>query len=163
MTAFDYVFLGVLAFSAVIGMWRGLVSEVMALVAWLAALVAAWRYSENAAGVFAGVIVEPLWRQVAGGALVVVGVLLLAALLRYLLRQLLRAAGLGATDRFFGALFGLARGLAVALVVVLIVGLAGESREPWWAGAMFSPPLEAAVIAAKPWLPDGVAEKIRFR
>ena len=48
-------------------------------------------------------------RQVAGGALVVVGVLILAALLRYLLRELLRAAGLGATDRFFGALFGIAR------------------------------------------------------
>ena len=163
MTVFDYVFLGVLAFSAAIGMWRGLVSEVMALVAWLAALIAAWRYSETAAEVFTGLIVEPLWRQVAGGALVVVGVLLLAALVRYLLRQLLRAAGLGATDRFFGALFGLARGLAVALVVVLIGGLAGVSREPWWTKAMFSAPLEAAVIAAKPWLPDVVAEKIRFR
>ena len=104
-----------------------------------------------------------MWRQVAGGALVVVGVLILAALIRYLLRELLRAAGLGATDRFFGALFGIARGLAIAFVVVLIGGLAGVSREPWWSQALFSPPMESAVIAAKPWLPAEVADKIRFR
>lgn len=163
MTVFDYVFLGLLAFSALIGMWRGLVSEVMAVLAWVAALFAAWRYNEEAAGVFAGMIVEPMWRQVAGGALVVVGVLILAALLRYLLRELLRAAGLGATDRFFGALFGIARGLAVAFVVVLIGGLAGVSKEPWWRDALFAAPLESAVIAAKPWLPVEVADKIRFR
>ncbi len=163
MTVFDYVFLGVLAFSALIGMWRGLVSEVMAVLAWVAALFVAWRYSAQAAQVFEGLIVEPVWRQVAGGALIVVGVLILVALLRYLLRELLRAAGLGPTDRFFGALFGIARGLAVAFVVVLIGGLAGISREPWWAQSFFAPPLESAVIAAKPWLPDAVAEKIRFR
>ncbi|ENO90154.1 CvpA family protein [Thauera linaloolentis] len=163
MTAFDYVFLGILGLSAAVGMWRGLVSEVMAVLAWVVALLAAWRYNEQAAQVFTGLIAEPLWRQVAGGALVVVGVLILVALVRYLLRQLLRAAGLGAADRFFGALFGIARGMLVALVVVLIGGLAGLSREPWWTQALFSPPLETAVIAAKPWLPDVVADKIRFR
>ena len=108
-------------------------------------------------------IVEPLWRQLAGAALVVVGVLILAALIRYLLRQLLQAAGLGATDRFFGALFGIARGLLVAVVVVLIGGVAGLSQAPWWTQALFSPPLEMAVVAAKPWLPAVVADKIRFR
>ncbi len=163
MTVFDYVFLAVLGLSAAVGMWRGLVSEVMALLAWVVALFAAWRYNEEAAAVFSGLIADAFWRQAAGAALVVVGVLLLAALLRYLLRQLLRAAGLGATDRFFGAVFGIARGLVVAFVVVLIGGLVGVSREPWWSQALFSPPMETAVLAAKPWLPEAVAEKVRFR
>ncbi len=163
MTVFDYVFLAILGLSALVGLWRGLISEVMAVIAWMVALFAAWRYNEQAAEVFVGLIVEPLWRQVAGAALVVFGVLILAALIRYLLRQLLQAAGLGATDRFFGALFGIARGLLVAVVVVLIGGLAGLSQAPWWTQALFSPPLEMAVVAAKPWLPAVVADKIRFR
>tara|TARA_R110001583_G_scaffold31978_5_gene109306 strand:+ start:27683 stop:28174 length:492 start_codon:yes stop_codon:yes gene_type:complete len=163
MTVFDYVFLAVLGLSAAVGLWRGLVSEVMALVAWLAALLAAWRYSGEAAGLLSGIIGDPAWRQIAGFAAIVVVVLLLAAFLRFLLRELLKAAGLGATDRFFGALFGLARGLAITFAVVLIGGLVGVSREPWWANAMFSPPLETAVIAAKPWLPDAVADRVRFR
>lgn len=163
MTVFDYVFLAVLGLSAAVGLWRGLVSEVMALVAWLAALFAAWRYADEVAGLLDGVIAEPAWRQIAGFALIFVLVLLLAAFLRFLLRELLRAAGLGATDRFFGALFGLARGLVISVAVVLIGGLVGISREPWWANAMFSPPLETAVIAAKPWLPEAVADRVRFR
>ena len=77
MTVFDYVFLAVLGLSAAIGMWRGLVSEVMAVLAWVAALFAAWRYNEEAAQVFSGLIAEPMWRQVAGGALVVFGVCLI--------------------------------------------------------------------------------------
>lgn len=163
MTVFDYVFLAVLGLSAAVGLWRGLVSEIMALVAWLAALFAAWRYADEAADLLGSVIAEPAWRQIAGFALIFVVVLLLAAFLRFLLRELLRAAGLGATDRFFGALFGLARGLVISLAVVLIGGLVGISREPWWASAIFSPPLETAVIAAKPWLPEAVADRVRFR
>ncbi len=163
MTVFDYVFLGLLALSAAVGMWRGLVSEVIALLAWVLALVAAWVYAGEVAAMFAGLIVEPLWRQVAGFATIFVGVLLIAAALRFLLRELLRAAGLGPADRFFGTLFGLARGVAIAFVVVLVGGLTGVVREPWWANSVFAPPLETAVISAKPWLPDAVADRIRFR
>jgi membrane protein required for colicin V production len=163
MTGFDYAVLAVLALSAAIGLWRGLVSEVMALVAWVLALFLAWHYSAAAAELFSGMIVEPAWRQVAGFALIFVAVLLLAMLVRFLLRELLRAIGLGPVDRMFGALFGLVRGLAIVFVVVLLGGMVGISREPWWSNALLAPPLETAVIASKPWLPEAVANRIRFR
>ncbi|MGL1832826.1 CvpA family protein [Rhodocyclaceae bacterium SMB388] len=163
MTVFDYIFLGILALSAAVGLWRGLVSEIIALLAWVLALGVGWLYSARVATMLAGVIAEPVWRQVAAFALLFVGVLLIAAVLRFLLRELLRAAGLGPADRFFGTLFGLARGVAIAIVLVLFGGLVGIAAEPWWTNALFAPPLETAVIAAKPWLPDAVAERIRFR
>ena len=59
MTVFDYVLLAVLVLSAAVGMWRGLVSEVMALVAWMLALFLAWQYADEAAALLDGVIVEP--------------------------------------------------------------------------------------------------------
>jgi len=163
MTVFDYLFLGLLAISALVGLWRGLVSEVIALVGWIAALLAAWLYAADVAPLLGGIISQEHWRHVAAFALVFVGVLLIAACLRFLLRELLRAAGLGSVDRFFGTLFGFARGLLIALVLVVVGGLTGMTREPWWAESLFAPPLETAVIAAKPWLPEVVAERIRFR
>lgn len=163
MTVFDYILLGLLVISAAIGMWRGFVSEVIALLAWVVALAASWFYASAAADLLAGLINDPMWRQIAGFALIFVGVLLIAAALRYLLRELLRAAGLGPADRLFGTLFGVARGIAIALVLVLVGGLMGVAREAWWADSLFAPPLETAVIAAKPWLPDSVADKVRFR
>lgn len=163
MTVFDYIFIGILVLSAAVGMWRGLVSEVVSLLAWIVALAAGWMYATQVSTLLDGVIAEPAWRQIAAFALIFVGVLLIAALLRFLLRELLRAAGLGAVDRFFGTLFGLTRGVAIAFVLVLFGGLVGMAREPWWADALLSPPLETAVIAAKPWLPDAVAQRVRFR
>jgi membrane protein required for colicin V production len=163
MTAFDYVFLSILGLSAIVGLWRGLVSEIMALLAWGLAILAAWRYSGVAARLLEQVILDPTWRTAAAVALVVIAVLLLASLVRLLLRQLLRAAGLGGTDRFLGALFGIVRGLAITFVAVLLGGLLGVSQEPWWEQAFFAPPLETAVVAAKPWLPDAVADRVHFR
>lgn len=164
MTVFDYTFLSILGLSALLGLWRGLVSEIMAVASWVLALLAAWRYADVAAELLNGVIGNSSWRMVAAFALIVIAVLLLASLLRYLLRSLLRAAGLGATDRFFGTLFGIVRGLAIALLAVSGGGMIDNMpREPWWEQALFAPPLETAVIAAKPWMPDAVAEKIHFR
>jgi membrane protein required for colicin V production len=163
MTVFDYVLLAIVVLSALVGLWRGLVSEVVALLAWIVALGAAWLYASDVASMLGSYIAEPAWRQVAGFALIFVGVLLLAAILRFLLRELLRAAGLGPADRMFGTLFGVARGLAIAFVLVLVGGMLGMAKEPWWAGSLFAPPLETAVIASKPWLPEVVAERIRFR
>ncbi len=162
MTVFDYVFLTIVGISALVGMWRGLVSEVIALAAWFVALLAAWMYASSFSSMLGSVIADPGWRHVASFALIFVGVLLLAAVFRFLIRELLRAVGLGAVDRFFGTLFGVTRGVAIAFVLVLIGGLAGMAAEPWWQQALFAAPLETAVVAAKPWLPEVVAEKIRF-
>ncbi|MDR1462140.1 MAG: CvpA family protein [Azoarcus sp.] len=164
MTAFDYAFLAILGLSAFVGLWRGLVSEIMALVAWGLAMTAAWRFSGDAERLLESEIANPNWRIVAAFASVIIAVLLLMAVVRWLLRQLIRAAGLGASDRFFGTIFGIARGLAIAFVAVLLGGLLpGLPREPWWEQAFFAPPLETAVIAAKPWMPDTVANNISFR
>lgn len=163
MTVFDYVLLAIVAMSALVGLWRGLISEVVALLAWIVALGAAWLYATDVAVIFEGRIEEPAWRQVAGFALIFIGVLLLAAVLRFLLRELLRMAGMGPVDRMFGTFFGIARGLAIAFVLVLVGGMLGMAKEPWWADSLLAPPLETAVVASKPWLPDVVAERIRFR
>lgn len=163
MTVLDYVLLVIVVLSALVGLWRGLVSEVVALLAWVAALGAAWLYASEVAVMLETHIAEPAWRQVAGFALIFVGVLLLAAVLRFLLRELLRAAGLGPADRMFGTFFGIARGLAIAFVLVLVGGMLGMAKEPWWENSLFAPPLETAVVASKRWLPDVVAERIRFR
>ncbi|MDR2014210.1 MAG: CvpA family protein [Azoarcus sp.] len=164
MTVFDYVFLSVLALSATLGLWRGLVSEILGLLAWVLALVVAGRYVDVAALQFENMFGDSRLRVVAAFALIFFAVLLLASLVKFLLRKLLRAAGLGAIDRFFGAVFGAVRGFVIALVVVWIGGLVGMSRESWWEQALFAPPLENVVNVAKSWLPgvDSVIDSIHL-
>ena len=164
MTAFDYVVVAIVAASVLLGVWRGVVGEVIALVAWVLAFFAAkWWGDEVARVVFAGVITDPALRIVAAWVAVFVVVLLLMALLRLAVRGLLKALGLSPTDRLLGVIFGLARGLLIVLVLVAVGGMLSMAKERWWSDAYFSAPLETAVLAGKPWLPPEVAKRIRFR
>jgi membrane protein required for colicin V production len=162
MTAFDYVVIAIVAASVLLGIWRGVVGEIIALVAWVLAFVAArWWGAEVAQFVFSG-IADPALRIVAAWVAVFVVVLLLMALLRLAVRGLLKALGLSPTDRLLGVIFGLARGLLIVLVLVAVGGMTTVTKEKWWSDAYFSAPLETAVLASKPWLPPEVAKRIRF-
>ena len=163
MTAFDYAVLAIVAASILLGAWRGLVSEVLALAAWVVALLAGRALAPEMAPVFGEWLQEPALRYAAAFVAIVVAVLVAAALLRLALSKLLRAIGLGPLDRFLGAVFGVARGVLVVLLCVLIGGLTVLPQQAWWRQAWLAPPLETAVLAAKPWLPAAVAKRIRYR
>lgn len=163
MTVFDYSFLALVGLMTLVGLWRGLVSEVLALVTWVAAFLLARTFAGEVGGLLGGVIADAFGRQVAGFALIFIVVLLLSGVVRFLLRELLKVAGLGFSDRLLGGCFGLAKGIFIALVLVMLGGMAGAARASWWESAYFAPPLETAVVAVKPWLPEAIAKRIRFR
>jgi membrane protein required for colicin V production len=163
VTPFDYAVAGVIVLSLLFGLWRGVVSEILALLAWVAAFVASRTWAAPAGDLVASGMAEPVWRQVAGFISIFVAVLILFALARWLLSLLLQAVGLRPLDRVLGAVFGVARGLLVVWVVVLLAGFTALPQQAWWKQAILSPPLETAVLAVRPWLPPDLAKRIRYR
>lgn len=163
MTAFDYVVLTVIGLSALVGVWRGLVSEILALVAWVAAFLVARASALEVAAKLSGQIAEPGIRLAVAYVLVLFGVLLVFAIARMLISLLLKAAGLGLLDRSLGAAFGVLRGVLAVWMVVLVAGMTPLPKADWWRDAMLAPPLETVVIAVKPWLPVEAAKRIQFR
>jgi len=163
LTAFDWMVLAVIAFSSLLGMWRGLASEVLALLAWIAAFIAARAWGGMVADLLTGLLQDPAMRQMAGFVGVFVTTMLLFSVARLVFSRLLRAVGLGLVDRFLGTLFGILRGLLIVFTVVLLCGMTDLPRQAWWREAYLAPPLETSVIALKPWLPPQVAQRIRYR
>jgi membrane protein required for colicin V production len=163
MTAFDYAVLTVLGMSVLLGLWRGVVSEILALAAWVVAFLAARAEAAEVANWLAPQIAEPALRLAAAYALVVVAVLAVFSIARLVLKLLLKAVGLGLLDRMLGAAFGALRGLLVVLVAVMVAGMTPLPKMEWWREARLAPPLETAVLAAKPWLPADAAKRIRYR
>ena len=163
MTAFDYAVLAVMAASVLLGLWRGVVSEILALAAWVVAFFVARAEAAAVANWLAQQIAEPGMRLAAAYVLIFVGVLLVFTLARMLISLMLKAAGLGLLDRLLGAAFGVLRGILVVLVAVLVAGMTPLPRADGWRDAVLAPPLETAVLAAKPWLPADAAKRIRFR
>jgi membrane protein required for colicin V production len=163
MTAFDYAVIGVIAASLLLGWWRGVVGEVLALAAWVAAFIAAKLFAATVAVWLPERVVGQEIRLIVAWVVVIVGVLLLFAIARYLIKLLLKAVGLGWLDRLLGASFGILRGLLIVLVIVMVAGLTPLPKTTWWTEAMLSPPLETVVIAAKPWMPQELARRIGYR
>ncbi len=163
MTAFDYAVLTVISASVLLGLWRGVMSEILAIAAWIVAFLVARVMAGEVANWLSGQIAEPGLRLAVAYILVFVGVLLVFAIARMLISLLLKAVGLGLLDRLLGASFGVLRGILVVLVAVLVAGMTPLPKAEWWRDAMLAPPLETAVIAAKPWLPADAAKRIRYR
>ena len=162
MTGFDYVVLGIVGVSLIFGLWRGVVGEIIALAAWILAVVAAVHFGAQVGTlVFAG-LSDPALRTLAGCVVLFIGVLLVMALVRMLIRSMVKALGLSVSDRILGMLFGLVRGLLVCMVLVGLGGMTSAPTQAWWRQSTLAAPLETAVLAIKPWLPDDLAKRIRF-
>lgn len=163
MTAFDYCVLAVVAVSLLLGISRGLISEILALLAWVVAFFAARLWAQPVGDHLLAELSDPLWRPLAGFVTVFIVVLIAFALLRWLIGLLLKATGLQPLDRMLGAVFGALRGVAIMLILVLLAGLTPLPQQSWWRQAMFAPPLETGALAAKPWLPTELAKRIHYR
>lgn len=162
MTVFDYVVIGVIAVSLVLGLWRGVVGELIALAAWVLAVFAAAEFGNQVAQMLYQGIADPSVRTLAGCVTIFVGVLVLMALVRMAVKSLVKALGLSVSDRLLGLVFGLARGVLICMVLVALGGMTSAPQQLWWKSATLSGPLQTAVLVAKPWLPDDLAKRIRF-
>lgn len=154
MTGFDYIVLAILGVSALLGMIRGLIKEVLSLVAFAVAVGAALWWGASASAALSGYIANGLVRTALGYGGVFVIVLLLVGLLNITLSGLVERTGLTPADHGLGAVFGLARG---ALIIFVLVGLAGHTELPaeaWWREARLSGAVVGAVQQAGAVLPS---------
>ncbi|HSX60973.1 MAG TPA: CvpA family protein [Tahibacter sp.] len=158
----DYCILGVLALSVLIGLWRGLVAEVMALACWAAAFWVAWMFGEKLAAQFTSVDV-PSVRLLLGYGLCFIGVLVAGALVAFIVRKLVAGSGLSGTDRLLGMFFGLARGLALVMIAVLLLGFTPFPRDPWWQESRLMPGFQNGAEWLSARLPESVSKHLDYR
>ena len=162
MTAFDYAVLLIVGASILLSVMRGLVREVLALLAWVAAFWLATAYTVDIARLLPAAVPTQSVRLLAAFVILFLGALLLMSLVSMSIAELVKNLGLGVMDKTLGGAFGLLRGLLVVMILVLLAGLTALPRQGFWRSAMFSAPLEALALNIKPWLPDEFAKRISF-
>lgn len=162
MTVFDYVVIGVVGLSLLFGLWRGVVGEIIALLAWGLGIFAAIEFGTLVGKMLFAGMSDPAIQALAGCVVIFVSVLVLMSLVRLALRSVIKALGLTVSDRLLGMIFGVARGVLVVMVLVALGGMTTAPKQSWWKEATLSAPLETAVLVARQWLPDDLAKRIRF-
>jgi membrane protein required for colicin V production len=160
MATVDIALIAVLAASVIVGLARGLVFEVLSLVGWVVAYVAAQCLAtEVAPHVPVGRPGSAVNYAAAFGATFVL-VLVVWAILARLVRLLIHATPLSAIDRVLGAGFGLLRGLMLLMVVATVVALTPWSRSTAWQSSQGASWLKEALAQLKPVLPEDVARHL---
>lgn len=161
MTAFDYTMIAILGVSMALGVWRGLVYEVLSLAGWPIAFVMSRMFSADAVPLMP--FAEETLRLAAAYAAVFVASLIVWSILVWLFSKLVRAIGLGWLDSVLGAVFGVVRAGLVALVLVWLGGLTAIPEQPFWRDARTSAGAEEIALKTKGWLPDQFAQRIHYR
>lgn len=154
MIALDWILLGIGAASALWGLMRGLVREVLSVVGWVASFWLAQVYAPQMGEWLPLSDSADSLRYLAGFVLVFLIVLVAFALLSTVLRKLASAAGLGPLDRALGVLFGALRGWLLLLSLTIVVHLAKWQDHPQWQTSVLAQALQGHLHTLRPLLPD---------
>jgi membrane protein required for colicin V production len=157
----DGVILGVLALSVLIGLFRGLVAELLSLVIWIAAFWFTWAFGPVVSMYLEHAITMPTARKAVAYSICFVVVLIVGALVRFMMRRLLWSSGLSGIDRLFGTVFGFLRGVLIVAVLVFMVGLTGFTREPWWQQSTLAPQFQGVAAWLGQAIPANVPASVR--
>jgi membrane protein required for colicin V production len=153
LTAVDWILLAVLGLSFLLGVWRGLVHEVLSLAGWVAAFYVSQIYAPQAAEWLPMAGSSQMLRYAAGFVAVFVAVLVATVLVSWLVKKMVSAVGLGPLDRLLGGAFGLLRGLVILLAVTVVVGMTPLRDAQAWRQAQGAPWLQQFLHVLKPVLP----------
>ena len=162
----DWSLLAVLGASVLVGLWRGLVFELMSLVGWLVAYGAATLFSPQVAphlpfgpSSTSGMSTSAL-QHGAAFAVTFIAVLIAWSILASLLRMLIRATPLTVMDRLLGAGFGLLRGAVLLLVLATLVAFTPAKASPAWQHSHGAAWLRLVLSSVKPLLPAEVVRHL---
>jgi membrane protein required for colicin V production len=162
MICADYAILAIIGVSALISVWRGLLREVLSLLAWILAILVAMTFMRPLADLLTPYIAVASARLIIAFMALFIATLLCGAIINFIIAKLVMSSGLSGTDRMLGIVFGIARGALVVGVLVLMAGLTPLPQDPWWEQSVLLGRFEAMALWLRSYLPPEVAAYFTF-
>ena len=166
MSVLDLVVLGIVLISALLAAVRGVTREVLAILAWVAAGVAAWLAHPLLLPTAKQYVTSDTVALFATMAAIFLGVLIVVSIFTVKISDLVLDSRIGAVDRSLGFLFGAARGFLICVIGWTFLAWLVQGKMPDWATTARSRPMlentSTTIIAMLPD-PDGVMAQFRKR
>ncbi len=117
MNWLDIILLTIMVLAAIVGIFKGLVKQVIGLVAVIAGLILACLYYEQAALIFEKLVKNRLLSNFLGFLIIFVVVLIAGAILGHLFTKAMKGP-LAFANRLFGAVFGFLKAVLICGIIV---------------------------------------------
>jgi membrane protein required for colicin V production len=154
----DYLFAIIVLVSMIGALRKGLIREIVSLVALIGGFIlAVWYYQVPAAWMAELARTETI-ANLLGFLIIFIGCILLGIIASFIINRFVKAASLKWIDRLLGAIFGFLRGWAVSSILVLAL-VAFPLRENMIAQSSLAPFLLAGARAAVLLVPQNLKDK----
>jgi membrane protein required for colicin V production len=167
LTLLDFILLGIMLVSGLLALARGFTREVLSLVAWGAAAIAAYVAIKQPSLVeFAKTSVPYLEKeilaQIAVGAVAFLLVLIIVSIISVKISDYVVDSAAGSFDRTLGFIFGVVRGFVFVAIAYLFYGwlMPFDKQEPWVRNAYSLPMVKSAGEALLSFMPPDIAETL---
>jgi membrane protein required for colicin V production len=153
MNSLDLVLLALTALSVGLGLWRGVIREALAVLAWLLGFPLASHFAPDVRLWLNLTDISPALSYMLAWLLVFMAVWLVCHGLAMLLSGALSMVGLGIVNRLLGGAFGLTRAALSLMVLSIVVGLTPAVHHPLWQSSWVAQLAHQGVLLFKPFLP----------
>ena len=158
----DYIIIAIIAFSALISVFRGFIREAFSLVVWVTAFWLAWMFFREFSQYLIQWISLPSARLGVSFAIIMIAVLIVGGVINFLLAKLVEHTGLSGTDRVLGIFFGIGRGAIIVAIMILLAGLTPLPQDPWWNESILIVYFQDLSLWLKSFLPDDIAKYFTY-
>ncbi|MEI6415875.1 MAG: CvpA family protein [Pseudomonadota bacterium] len=162
MSWIDIAILALVSLSAWVGLFRGLLREVLSLAVLMASLWAGLAYYAELEPLLPARLTSATARTAVALLGIFVVVFMAGAILTWFLTRLSDKAGLAGTDHFLGLFFGAARGFLIVCIVVLLAGLTPLPQTPLWKESQLLPTFQDMSQTLIQWWPSGASQHFKF-
>ncbi len=158
LSLLDFLFTGIILASTIIAVIKGLVREVISLIAVIGGFILAVLYYRGPAAKLVEFCRTEAIAEFAGFFIIFVSCILIGAILALLIKRFAKAASLTWIDRLLGAIFGFLRGWAISSMLVVAL-IAFPVRENLMRHSLLAPFLLAGARAAVLMVPKDLKDK----
>jgi membrane protein required for colicin V production len=131
MNLVDLLVIAIIAISALLGLSRGFVREMLGLGAWLVAAYGAFRLGPQLLPFANRTLGNPDIAGIAAYAVAFIVLLIVLSLAANLIGRIVRLSALGGLDRTLGLVFGAVRGAVLLIAAYILGGVVLPHPETW--------------------------------
>lgn len=149
----DLIIVAIIGLSALTGLFRGFIKELIAIGIWVLAIWAGYKYSQNLLPWLQPYIQDKSVCTVIAFVIILLGVLIAGGIINALLGLILRGTGLGGMDKILGMIFGFVRGVFIVSLIIAILSMTSFPYQQYLQGSRLYPQLLPVIKWISGYLP----------
>ena len=163
MNLLDVILIVVIAFSSIYGLFKGLVKEVISLLALIIGLIGASRFYEGTSPLLQDFGLGEQAARILSFIILFIAIFVALTVIGKLIHKLVHAIFLGWLNRLGGVGFGLIRGIIVSAIIIMILTMIPSEKAPILSKSKLAPHIMSVSRILVSLVPDDLEKRFKER